>query len=611
MATLFICQGMTKAFGARVLFEGLSLGVADDERVGFIGPNGAGKSTFMKILAGQEHADTGEISRRRGVRITYLPQSDRFPAGATVEAVLRDALADNYPDEHDRATQVNIAMTRYGFDDRPGAVAELSGGWRKRLALVRALLTEPDLLLLDEPTNHLDISGIRWLEEVLLRAPFAFMVVSHDRYFLERVTNRVIELNPAYPDGYFSAGGAYSVFLEKRAEFLEAQQAQQTTLANLVRREVAFLRSHAKARRSKSKSRIDNAYRLQDDLRELQRRNAQGAAAGIDFEASGRKSRKLLEAKGIGKSMGGKPLFDDLSILLSPGTRLGLLGDNGSGKTTLIRVLTGDLLPDRGVIQRAEDLRVVIFDQQRAQLPQAAPLRRALAAEADTIEFRGQQVHVTAWAKRFLFRVDQLDLPVGELSGGEQARILMARLMLQPADVLVLDEPTNDLDIASLDVLEESLMDFPGAVVLVTHDRFMLDRICTEVVGLDGDGGSDRYGDCAQWLAAMDRRRAMQAEEAETARGRNGSGAAPDRKASKPPERKKMTASEQSELKEMEDTIHAAEAEVERCRAATEDPAIAADHVELQKRWQAMEAAQAEVERLYARWEELEAKAAG
>jgi len=599
MATLLTCRMVSKSFGTRVLFERLSIGFADGERIGFFGPNGAGKTTFLKILTGLEDVDDGEISTRRSARIAYLPQEDRFEAGTTVRAVLSDAVTDEYPRPHERDTQVNIMLSRFGFEDEHNLVENLSGGWRKRLALAREVIRKPDLLLMDEPTNHLDLEGIVWLEDMLLAAPFAFLVVSHDRYFMERISNRVVELNPVYPDGYFSVTGPYSKFLEKRADFLESQQAQQVTLANVVRREAAFLKSHAKARRSKSKSRIDQAYRLHDELQSLQQRTGRTAAAGIDFAGTGRKTRKLIEAEGLAKTLGGRRLFKDVSLLLSPGARLGLLGANGSGKTTLIRLLTGDLPPDEGTVKRAEDLRVVLFDQRREELPQNLTLRDALSAESEFVDFRGRAIHVTAWAKRFLFRLEQLDLPVSELSGGEQARILIARLMLQPADVLILDEPTNDLDIGSLDVLEESLSEFPGAIVLVTHDRFMLDRICAEVVGLDGAGHAGWYGGSAQWQTAM----ALRTKPTD-----EGAAKTKPKQKRKKVNRGGLTSSELKELKAMEETIQHAEEQAERCRREFDELAEASDYVKSQKRWAKLEAARLRITELYARWEELEAK---
>jgi ATP-binding cassette subfamily F protein uup len=601
MPTLLTCHEISKHFGMRELFHELSISFEDDEHVGFLGPNGAGKTTFLRILAGLVEPDGGRITKRRSAKVGFLPQEDRFAPGETAQSALAAALTDHPWEPHEKHTQVQITLSKFGFDQPLRPVEELSGGWRKRLAFARELIQRPDLLLLDEPTNHLDLGGIAWLEETLSTAPIAFLVVSHDRYFLERVTNRVVELNPVYAEGYFSVSGSYSTFVEKRAAFLEAQQVQQASLANIVRREEAFLKSNAKAQRTKSKVRTEEAYRLKDELRELGSRNAATLAAGVDFESTGRGSRKLLEAKGLAKSLGGKTLFTDVSLMLAPGTRVGLLGSNGSGKTTLIRVLTGALPPDQGTVVPAEGLRVVVFDQKREELPKKITLKQALAGKDDSVDFRGRNVHISAWAKRFLFRLDQLDMPVGELSGGEQARILIARLMLRPADLLVLDEPTNDLDIATLDVLEESLREFPGAIILVTHDRCMLDRVCTEIIGLDGAGGVGRFGDCAQWQAAQSRR-AIDADARVTK--------PKPKKAETKIERKGLTSRETSELKEIDAAIHEADERVSRCGLAVEDPDVAGDHVEAQRRWEELEAAKKQVAALYRRWEELEAKAA-
>jgi ATP-binding cassette subfamily F protein uup len=450
-------------------------------------------------------------------------------------------------------------------------------------------------LLLDEPTNHLDLEGILWLEKLLEAAPFAAVVVSHDRYFLENAATEVAEINRAYPDGMFRAEGNYADFLEKREAFLEAQSERQAALANQVRREVEWLRRGPKARTGKSKARIDAAHELMGELAEVSSRNAK-AATRIDFTASGRKTRKLIRAEAISKALGGRQLFRDLSFSLSPGMRLGLAGPNGSGKTTLLRVLKGELDADAGTVERADGLRVVYFDQGREQLDPGAPLRDGLGAHGDSVIYRDRTIHIAGWAKRFLFRPDQLDTPVGRFSGGERARIVIARLMLQPADVLLLDEPTNDLDIPTLEVLEESLTDFPGALVLVTHDRYMLDRVSTVVLGLDGQGGAEVFADYSQWEQARALKPARVEREATTPRAAAG---AP---------KKKLGYLDAREWEQMEQKILAAEQSLDAARAAMQAPEVVSDPIALQQRYAEMQAADAEVEKLYARWAELEGK---
>ncbi len=596
MTVLLNFESLTKAYGPRPLFAGLTMDLNTGERVGLIGPNGSGKSTLLKILAGLEAPDAGIVALRKTTRLGYAPQEPTFEAGLTVEQVVAAGMSDLPLEDYERDTQVSITLTKMGFADPIQRVETLSGGWRKRLALARELAREPDLLLLDEPTNHLDLEGILWLEELLQNAPFAFLVVSHDRYFLENVANQVVELNRTYPDGYFRAAGSYSAFLSKREEFLEGQAARELVLANQVRREVDWLSRKAPARTRKSSSRIEAAGQLMSELAEVKFRNAQSQTVQIDFSSTGRQSRKLLVAEGLAKSLGGKALFRDLSFVLSPRMKLGLLGSNGSGKSTLLRLLNEELAPDAGTIARAEGLRVVTFDQNREQLDRAVTLRRALLPNGDTVVYQGRSIHVSAWAKRFLFRSDQLDVPVGDLSGGEQARILIARLMVQPADVLLLDEPTNDLDLPSLEVLEEGLAEFPGALVLVTHDRYLLDRLCTELVGL-GRGEARLFADCAQWLAA-------QASFPEVTARPTKAAAKPSAKGAE--KAKRLTYPEQRELEQMEGKILAAEeAFASRERAVGE---AAGDHVRMQEACTAMQLAQEEVDRLYARWAELEAK---
>ncbi len=600
MSLLLNAQSLTKRYDSHTLFRDISLTFQEGERVGLIGPNGAGKSTLLKILAGIEHADKGKVEPARNARIAYLAQEDAFAAGSTVEGTLLDALRDSQLEEHQRHTRAQVLMGKLGFDQGDARAETLSGGWRKRLAIGRQIILEPDLLLMDEPTNHLDLGGILWLERFLAKCNFAFVLISHDRYFLESVTNRVIELNARYADGFFSVRGKYSDFLEKREEYLEAQEKQEQALSIVVRREVEWLRRGPAARTTKAGARIDEAQRKIENLSELRRRTGQEEAIGLNFNASGRRTNMLVIAKSLAKSLGGKRLFGGLEFELCPGTRLGIVGNNGSGKTTLLRLLAAALPPDEGEVRHAPSLRLALFDQDRAQLDRAQTLRRALSPNGDTVMFRDQPVHVVAWAQRFLFKPDQLDNVVGSLSGGEQARVMIARMMQQSADLILLDEPTNDLDIPSLEVLERGLLEFPGAIVLITHDRHMLDAVCTLLVGLHGNGECGIYASFAQWEAAEERLAQAAAKEIPVAPK------APRRESA--PSRPRLTHTEKKELNGIEKKIQQAEAEVERLKKAIEDPALCSDHVRMGEECQRLHDAQMLADQLYERWHELEGK---
>jgi ATP-binding cassette subfamily F protein uup len=597
---LLSCESVSKQFGARPLFERLTLGLFEGDRVGLVGPNGSGKSTLLKILAGIEEPDAGTRSLRKGTRIGYVSQDPAFAPERTAEEVVLDGLAGSPLEEFERSARAGVVLGRLGFRDPWQLAGTLSGGWNKRLAIARELARSPDILLMDEPTNHLDLEGILELEEILGAEPLAYVVVSHDRYFLENVARRMLELDRAYPDGLLAVDGTYSDLLDRRDQVRRNQAEYQEALANRARREVEWLRRGPKARGTKAKARIDEAHRLLGELDEARERAAE-STAGIDFAASGRRTKRLLAARGLGVSFGGRRVLGGIDLLIRPGTRLGVLGANGSGKTTLLSLLAGTLPPDEGEIERAPFLRTVRFEQGREGLDRSVSLRRALAPEGDAVVYQGRSLHVAAWAKRFLFRPEQLDTPVARLSGGEQARILLARLMLQPTDLLILDEPTNDLDIPTLEVLEESLLEFAGGLVLVTHDRYLLDRVSTAILALGGPeagGRAQLFADSGQWEA--DRKAAARAGVPKPARAEP---ARTERQAAK-----RLSYREQQEWERMEADILAAEEALALAQAAAEDPAIATYAAALRDRCAALEAARAEVERLYARWAELEGK---
>jgi ATP-binding cassette subfamily F protein uup len=593
LALLLNTNKVSKQFGMTPLFRNVSLSIREGDRLGLIGPNGSGKSTLVQILAGIIEPDSGDLVLRSGTRLVYVPQDSQFDAGISIREVMRRALRSAGVPEPEWQAREAETLGRSGFRDFDAEAATLSGGWRKRLSIAEALVQNPDIVLLDEPTNHLDLAGIEWLEKSLQGAPFACVIISHDRYFLENVPTRMAELNRVYPDGIYYVDGNYSAFLEQKGEFLHAQAKRQSALENRVRTEVEWLRRGPKARATKAKARIDNAGGLIAELSDLKSRS-QTASAGIDFAATGRKTKRLIHLEGVAFGYdGGAPLFDNLNFTITSGMRVGLVGANGSGKTTLLQMLRGEMAPLQGEIERAEALRIVYFDQRR-QIDPSLTLRRALASSSDSVIYRGQVIHVASWASRFLFASEQLDQPVSKLSGGERARVLIANLMLEPADLLLLDEPTNDLDIPTLEILEESLLEFEGALVLVTHDRYLLDRVSTIVLGLEG-GKAEAFADYSQWAAETAARKPVKAKAAVS----TASAAAP--------QKKKLSYIESREYEAIEEKVAALEEALHTKRASLLEAGLKDGRV-LEQIYREIEASQQEVDLLYARWAELEEK---
>ena len=621
MPPILIAQNICKRFGDTPLFQNLSFSVHDGDKIGLIGPNGAGKSTLLAILGSEQEPDSGEVSFRKRARIGYVHQISDFAQGLTVRHIIESALHRAAIPAADREQRLRETLGRAGFveDDTPAnpgmarEAASLSGGWRKRLAIVEALVTNPDVLLLDEPTNHLDLDGIEWLESLLTAARFAVVVVTHDRYFLENVASDVVELNRIYSEGLLRVQGGYSRFLEDREAYVEWQQRAQESLRNRVRTEIEWLRRGPKARTTKSKARIGVANELIAELRNAESRSST-STAGITFDATGRQTRRLIEIENADIILGDRAILRHVSLILTNGLRLGLAGANGSGKTTLLRAITGELPLSHGTIRRAPGLRIVYFSQMR-ELDTSLTLCRALAPDSDSVIYQDRVLHVASYASRFLFTGEQLNQPVERLSGGERARVLIARLMLQPADVLVLDEPTNDLDIPTLEILEEALLEFPGALVLVTHDRYLLDRVTNAVLGLDGLGHAALFADYLQWEAWRDDQ------------NRTGPTAPAKRKpqaafAPQPQEavpavppasvaRKKLSYLEQREYDAIEARIEEADARLRAAEQRIESPDVATDPVVLTEALAEFERARADHHAAYERWVELTEKIGG
>jgi len=593
MANLLSARKISKSYSTRHLFHGVTLHLAENERLGIIGPNGAGKSTLLKILAGIETPDEGELTKKRALRLWYVPQVSIFPPEDTpMEAVVASIGGDLIEAE----VPASIALSKLGFDRFDQPFGELSGGWQKRVAMACGLVHDPEVMLLDEPTNHLDLEAVEWLENYVRSANMSMLFVTHDRRFLENCSSRILELAPSYPEGSFEVNGNYTEFVRRKEAFLLSQDAEESALANKVRRDTAWLRQGIQGRQTRNKTQVRDAASRRAELKSVSGRNlAPSKRAAINFDAVGRKTNKLLVMHSVEKSMGDKFLFGDLDLELTPGRRIGLVGPNGSGKTTLLRLINGELEPDAGTIKRAEHLKVVTASQHRLNLDPNLTLQDTLCPIGEMVHYMGKDIHVSGWADRFLFSREQLGTLVGSLSGGEQARIQIASLMLQPADILLLDEPTNDLDIPTLEVLEDALLDFPGAILLITHDRFMLDRIATEYLALDGYGHAKEFAGFdlwQQWLKNKPIQNKTITKEGGKSREKSIS--------------VKLSYKLQREFDGMEQAIADAEANVLRAEMNATQDDVTANHQKYSEACSDVAGAHESVRKLYERWAELE-----
>jgi ABC transport system ATP-binding/permease protein len=629
-------QNLQKHFGTRTLFEGASFAVDAAEKVGVIGVNGSGKSTLLRVVAGEEGHEAGSVALQRGARVGYLPQEPEFGADQTIlEAVaagrpelprvlaeyhaVTERLGHAADADHDRLLarhgdlaarlealggwdvehRIEALLTRLGVDQWHRAVEGLSGGERKRVALARVLLDRPELLLLDEPTNHLDADTTLWLEEHLLEYPGAVLLITHDRYFLDRVVTRMLEVEGGRVHSF---PGGYTEYLEQKAERVERQSVEQAKRARLIEQELEWVKRSPPARTGKQQARIKRLGTLQAEQHE--KKLPERDSADIRFGNPPRLGRTVLELHHVSKAFGQQVLIRDLGTRLRAGERVGVIGPNGAGKTTLLRILLGQEPADGGTVEIGENTRIAYYDQQREDLdPDASIL--ASVADQDWVTLGTERIHVRSYLDRFLFAPATHEQKVRSLSGGERSRLLLARLFLQEANLIILDEPTNDLDLVTLQVLESVLADFPGCVLMVTHDRFFLDKIATRLLVFEGDGvvhqhegGYDLY------------RRLREHREAERVQQKTQKAARPasaPRTRERPAGSRKLSYREQQELAGIEERILHAEARKEQLAARLADPALYSRSPDEVARVSAeFREAETEIERLYARWAELE-----
>ena len=632
---ILTAQDLQKSYGPQQILRGVTLTIRTGERVGLVGNNGSGKSTLARILGGVEAVDGGTIARRRGAEVAYLDQDPSFDPTLTPRQIVQGGLAawSEAKARHERAStalsrghgdmaalvaeqeqaaadverlggwdmmhEVEAIMGHVGVLRPDGLIGTLSGGERRRTALARILVARPALAILDEPSNHLDVETVEWLEGYLIdEYEGALLLITHDRYLLDRVAERTLEIDQGLVHSY---DGGYQDYLEAKAERLMHEARTESNRQNFLRTEIEWLRRQPKARSTKQKARIDRAEAAKAAPPPKQEKTAQLALDAM------RAGKTILELRKLTLEIGGLTLVKDLDFILTSGERLGVVGRNGTGKTTLLRAILGDLAPAKGEVVLGKNTKIAYFDQHRAQLDDQKSIFDNVAGDNSRIEVGGQQYDVRGYLERFLFDGYKQRQPVGSLSGGERARVALAKILSRGANLVILDEPTNDLDVATLGALEQLLVDFDGCAVTVTHDRYFLNRVATSILAFQGDGAVVRYA--GNYDDYRTQRARADEEKAREQAARAAATAPKEREKPREAVKLKLTYAEQKELDGLPDKVEAADKAVAELEAELADPAlyatrgseVAALTAELTKR-------KAEAARILSRWEALETK---
>lgn len=592
---------VSKSFGSREVFSELSFSVNAGERVGLVGPNGAGKSTMIKMLAGFESPDDGSVSKNQGLVIGCLPQNPILDPKLTVS----EYLFQDLPSESSLQKVISqMGLYNGGQCQEDSLLGALSGGWQKRVALAREIAKDPDLLILDEPTNHLDIETILWLERFLENAAFSLLIVTHDRLFLQNTCNRIVEINRKLPLGILSIEGTYHEYLLHKQAAMDSQASTRDKLANQWRKEAEWLSRSPQARHTKQVARQNRAEDLSEKLGDVSSRT-QNTKLNFQFQESDNRAKDLIVAKGIGVEVGSRMLFESVDVHIRRKHRYGLIGVNGSGKTTLIRALLREIPIAKGTLQNYEEIRVAYFDQHKKIADESLTLMKFLCPDGEMVQYGERFISVRAYLGKFLFSPNQMESAVSKLSGGERSRLLLANLMLQPSDVLILDEPTNDLDIDALQALETELGEFPGAVFIVSHDRAFLDHVCTEILALESSPWAPtqihKFADVNQWAQWHKDNFSGKKKKADKKNPELSSANLPE----KPNKKEKLNFNESRELSLMQREIEKKEAQIEQIQSRLAQSGASKELVSLTRELGEL---QQEVERLFKRWAELEAR---
>ncbi len=626
---LITLENISKSFSEKVLIDNISLGINDGEKIGIIGVNGAGKSTFLKVLAGIEEPDSGTIIKGNRVRIEYLSQSPDYDENATVieqvfkgnseemkvlgeyeEALERINLEPNNEGLHNRLmnlqvkvdalnlwdleSEAKMVLTKLGVSDFTAKVKNLSGGQRKRIALASALIKPCELLILDEPTNHLDNETISWLEEYLNNRKGSLVMITHDRYFLDRVTNRILEIDRGR---MFSYEGNYSMFLEKKMERIKMERSSEAKRQNLLRKELAWVRRGAKARSTKQKARLDRFHELSEQESFKEYENIEISLAGT------RLGKKVIEFHNISKSFGDKKIIENFEYTMVRNDRIGIVGDNGVGKSTLIKMIEGKISPDSGEIVKGETVKIGCFSQDSDEMDYNM---RAIDYIKEVAEYiptaTGERITASQMCEKFLFDGTMQYTLIGKLSGGERRRLQLLRVLMSAPNVLLLDEPTNDLDIETLKILEDYLDDFSGAVITVSHDRYFLDRVCRRIFAYEGNGKVREYtGNYSDYLIFLEANKIEKNDNTETIEKPKKE---TEKNSGKNNEKKlKFSYKEQLEFDSIEDEIGKIEEKLEKLEEAMGENA--SDYSKLQEIIEEKEKTEKELEFKYERWEYL------